>query len=121
MFKRCIAVLCSVFLFAGCAKTTQVMFNDRGVAHQKSGKYDQAIADYGKAVAINLALADYDKALRIDPRNYRIFLNKALACDESGRVKDAAEAYRNVLKYAPSKESYYGYVLQRVKEIEKTN
>jgi tetratricopeptide (TPR) repeat protein len=47
------------------------------------------------------AISDYDKALELDPKDAWIYYHKAIACEESGRIREAIEAYNGVIQYAP--------------------
>jgi tetratricopeptide (TPR) repeat protein len=93
--KAILSVCVLIVLFiAGCAKVQQPKlesaeaYNDRGVAYGRKGQYDQAIADYNKAIEINprgamtyknrgsayyhkgqidKGISDFNKAIEIDP------------------------------------------------------
>jgi tetratricopeptide (TPR) repeat protein len=84
-----------------------VLLNNTGFAYQSKSLYDQAISDY-------------NRALEIDLRYVRAYFNMALAYDQIGRIKEAIEAYRGFIQYAPG-----GYQMQiehatkRIKELEK--
>ena len=80
---------------------------NRGNAYYKKGEYDRAISDYKRALEIN-------------PRYAEAYYNKALACEKAGLTKEAIEAYRGFIQYAPPQ--YAGYieqVRQRIRELGK--
>jgi tetratricopeptide (TPR) repeat protein len=90
-----------------------VAFRCRAAAHAALGHDTEALADYGRAVAIDPryddawvgrglylyskgryadAIDDFARALSIDRRNGTANLYKALACEQVGRLREAAEA-----------------------------
>ncbi len=85
----------------GCVASSEkaVVYNDRGFAFYEKGQYDQAIADYDKAIEINpklamaynnrglvfdgtgqfdRAIADYNKAIEINPEFSIAYNNRGL-------------------------------------------
>ncbi len=97
-------------------------YYNRGVAWQNKGQYDQAIADYGKALEINpryaeaysnrgaawqskgqydQAIADYGKALEINPRYAEAYYNRGVAWQSKGRYDQAIADYGKALEINP--------------------
>lgn len=89
------------------------LYNSRGYNSFKSGKYDEAITDYNRALAIDPgdtlvlanranaygaqgktseALADFKKVLEIDPKDYKV-------CHDLGLAYVAMRDYNNALYY----------------------
>ena len=100
-------------------------YNSRGLAYKETRQYDLAIADLTRAMELDpqfavayyhraltyevkgdlhRAIADYSKAVELDPKYYMAWANKGDACEKVGRKKEAIEAYRNFLKYAPPRD-----------------
>lgn len=93
----------------------------RGNFYENQRDADQAIVDYNKAIEINpkyalayfhrgivyqnhkkqyeLAIADFNKAIEIDSGLAVSYYNKALACESSGRIEDAIEAWKNYIEH----------------------
>jgi len=92
--------------------------------YNKIGKYDEAIADFNKALELptgnsspilynnrgcayvalgqyNKALVDFKKATEIDPNFAVAYLGEGISFENLGRKKEAIEAYKNFIKYAP--------------------
>lgn len=83
-----------------------VFYYNRGFAYYKKGFYDQAIADY-------------EKAIELDPGEAKAYYNKADACEKSGRTKEAVEAYQGFIQYAPPQyASYIEYAKERIQALE---
>ena len=63
MLSRSLAVLGMVCFLAGCAANIPREYNDQGVFYQKKGLYDQAIAEYTRAIGADprYALAYYNR------------------------------------------------------------
>ncbi|MFQ5888368.1 MAG: tetratricopeptide repeat protein [Candidatus Hydrothermarchaeales archaeon] len=111
----------------------------KGTAYNIKGRRDKAIAEYNKAIEINpryapaylirgqayrgksqydRAFSDLNKALKINPRLAAAYFNKALACEMTGRTREAIEAYRGFIKYAPPQLApYIKHAGQRIKEL----
>jgi tetratricopeptide (TPR) repeat protein len=66
-----------------------VFLYNAGIAYYSKGFHDQAISDYNKALEIN-------------PRYALPYYNMALSCNKAGRVKEAIQAYRRFIQYAPA-------------------
>lgn len=103
--------------FPGVDKVAQAeAYNSRGIAYKATGKIDQAIADYAKAIELSptdpaplanrgdaysdqkktdLAIVDYDKAIAVKADYAPAYLGRAMAYNEK---KDAAKALTDVTK-----------------------
>ena len=67
--------------------------------------YDKAILDLNKAIELNPAYAD-------------AYFNKALACEKTGRIREALEAYKAFIQRAPSQYSLMiEHVRQRIRKF----
>jgi tetratricopeptide (TPR) repeat protein len=110
-------VVLVVLSLAGVALADSAQNNyKQGIEAHKTGHYDQAIAHYNKALALNpnyveaylnrgiansrqghpdLAIADFNKALELNPRYAKAYFNRALAfCMK----KDYDQAWEDVHK-----------------------
>ena len=126
-----------VFLFS-CASAQKEkteskdaeFYNNRGIAYDKEGLYDQAILDYNKALKINpryaeaynnrgvayrrkgqydRAISDYNKALEINPRDAEAYNNRGVAYSNKGQYDQAISDYNEALEINPRfAEGYYG-------------
>jgi len=112
----------------------------RGFAYYKRGDFDRAIADYSRLLKLkpddgsayhgrglayygkrdyDRALADYNRALGLDPKDAKVHYVKAELLDKFGTKKEALEAYRSFLRYAPPEaKEYVGRAQKRVKALE---
>ena len=66
------------------------------------------------------AIADYDKVIKLYPKYYRAYFNKAYACELAGKKADALASYELFLKNAPITEEYESQLetaKQRVDEL----
>jgi tetratricopeptide (TPR) repeat protein len=105
-----------------------------GLAYQKKGEVDRAIADYTKAIAIDQkysnaynnrglayyrksevdrAIADYDKAIAIDPKYAYAYNGRGAAYQKKGEVDRAIADYRKALEIDPS----YSYPKENLKRL----
>jgi len=96
---------------------------DHGRACLDKGKYDDAIADYDKAIALDpnvataytnrgvtygrkgdydRAIADYTKAIAIDANHANAYYNRGVAYEKQGDKEQAIAEYRKVLEIGPS-------------------
>ncbi len=71
--------------------TDSVAFNDRGVAYEKEGDIDKAIADYTEAIELY-------------PRYREALANRAVIYDHKGDRDRAIADYRAALDLNPSDE-----------------
>jgi len=96
---------------------------DHGRACLDKGKYDDAIADYDKAIALDpnvalaytnrgsayyrkgeyeRAIADHSKAIAIDPNHANAYYNRGVAYEQKGDKDQAIADFRKVLEINPS-------------------
>ncbi len=96
---------------------------DHGRACLDKGKYDDAIADYDKAIALvpnfalaytnrgsayyrkgeyERAIADHSKAIAIDPNHANAYYNRGVAYEQKGDKDQAIADFRKVLEINPS-------------------
>jgi tetratricopeptide (TPR) repeat protein len=96
---------------------------DHGRACLDTGKYDDAIADYTKAIALDpnvalaytnrglayyrkgeyeRAIADHSKAIAIDPNHANAYYNRGVAYEQKGDKDQAIADYDKVLEINPS-------------------
>lgn len=115
LFSACLTAIASHTV----AQTTARDYCNRGVARQKKGDLDGALADYTRAIELNPhdaapynnrgllkmakgdldgALADYDRALQISPRNFEIRGNRGVARQKSGDLDGALSDYDIAIK-----------------------
>ena len=143
IFFKYFQILLIIFIVSSTIYSQDTMsavdYNNRGIAYSDKGLYDQAIADYTKALELNpkdadayynrglafrkqglydQAIADYTKTLELNPKDAEAYYNKALACEDGGRIKEAIEAYQGFIQYAPSQyASYVEYAKQRIQAL----
>ena len=102
------------------------VYNHRGLARERSGDFDGAIADYTEAIRLNPnyattyftrgsarerkgdfdgAIADYSETIRLNP-HYKVFYSRAIAYREKGdydhAMNDFAESIRLNPNYVPA-------------------
>ena len=96
---------------------------DHGRACLDKGKYDDAIAHYDKAIALDpndaaaytnrgsayyrkgafdRAIADHSKAIAIDPNHANAYYNRGVAYEQKGDKDQAIADFRKVLEINPS-------------------
>ena len=99
-----------------------------GNNYYKQGKFDLAIAEYGKAIKINpnfvraynnrgityarlkkwdLALTDFKKAIEIDPKNVRAYYNRATVRAKQNKSNLALADYNKAIQLDPNYASAY--------------
>ncbi|KAM3131674.1 hypothetical protein pb186bvf_016205 [Paramecium bursaria] len=66
----------------------------QGTAHQEIGQFKEAILAYNKAIQYN-------------PTDERIYINKAMACENLGQFKEAIKMYDMAIKYNPNDARIY--------------
>lgn len=117
-------------------------YSNRGNTYKRMGRFDLAIAEYNKAIAINpryaeaygnrgnayaqglqqfdSAVTDYDKAIELNPQLVGTYLNKAIACESTGRRAEAIEAYKNFVRYASVRQGpLVEQVRRKIEEMER--
>jgi tetratricopeptide (TPR) repeat protein len=70
------------------------------------GQYDQAIADYNKALEIN-------------PKCAPAWYHNAEASEQLGRLGEALAAYKKFMEYAPQMTSEMGKAKEKIKGLGK--
>ena len=112
----------------GIAQTTARDYCNRGVARQKKGDLDGALADFDRAIKLNPqdetayndralakmakgdldgALADYDRALQISPRDFKIRANRGVVRQRNGDLDGALADYDIAIKLYRNYEFAY--------------
>jgi tetratricopeptide (TPR) repeat protein len=107
---------------------TVVPYSNRGIAYTSSGQWDNAIADFTEAIAINSkypvsyanrgivygnlgepekAIADFTKAIEIDPKYTLAFHNRGVAYVEIGENNKAVSDLSRAIKLDPKYISAY--------------
>jgi len=94
---------------------------NQGVTLYEAGKYEEAVAEYTKAIELDpklatayydlayfkmkqydSALADFNKALELDPRSSTAWVGRGIALEWLGKYKEALEAYNKALELDPN-------------------
>lgn len=117
---------------AGYDKFTAVDYNNRGTTYGTLGQYDKAIADFDRAIQLQVtdqsmtamvyvnrgitfnkmnkyqqALADFNKAIEIDPKNILAYNSRAAALGELGRYDEALGDHNKCVEIDPNDEQTY--------------
>jgi Flp pilus assembly protein TadD len=116
-----IALPIVLFFLFSCGKDAAFYVN-RGNDSANKGKYDQAIADYNKALEINpmhaevynnrglaygkkgqydQAISDFNKALEINPRDAEAYNNRGVAYGSKGQNDEAISDYSKAIEIDP--------------------
>jgi tetratricopeptide (TPR) repeat protein len=103
----------------GIAQMSAREYCNRGVAKQRSGDLDGAIADYNKSIELNPhsttpfnnrglvkmakgdldgAMADYERALQISPRSFEAYDNRGAIKQKKGDLDGALADYNTAIK-----------------------
>jgi tetratricopeptide (TPR) repeat protein len=103
-------------------------YNLRGIAYEKLGQTDKALADYEKAIDLDpsydktynnravildkkgqtdKALADYDKAIALNPSFDKAYYNRALVYEKKGQLDKALMDYDKVIALNPYYDKAY--------------
>jgi len=103
-------------------------YNKRGLAYVRKRNYDRAIADFGKAIALNpekagfynnrgnvnrrkgevdRAIQDYDKAIALNPKYAKAYNNRGKAYGKKGWVDRARADYDKAIKLNPKYAKAY--------------
>jgi tetratricopeptide (TPR) repeat protein len=98
-------------------------YNNRGIAYQKKGQHNLAIADFTKAIELYPAfvpayinrgnahqevgeyessVADLNKAIELDPENSMAYNNRGFTFILMGRYEDAERDIRRSLELSPN-------------------
>jgi len=109
------------------APPTQLATNylNQGNNLYKAGKYEQAVAEYTKAIELDpsltsayynrglaylqmkeydSALADFNKAIKINPKDSMSWNGKGMTLEKLGKYKEALEAYNKALEIDPNNQ-----------------
>ena len=74
---------------------------------------------YGKVGRYEKAISDFNMAIEINPSYIDAYFNKALACEKTGRIREAVEAYNGFIQYAPPQyASLIEHAKKRIRELE---
>jgi tetratricopeptide (TPR) repeat protein len=92
-----------------------IAFLNRGLAQERMGRYDKAIADYDRTIALaplhataykgrgiclhafkryDEALVSYDKAIAIDPNDSGAYTNRGMTCMRSTAFRNRSRAVK---------------------------
>jgi tetratricopeptide (TPR) repeat protein/S1-C subfamily serine protease len=103
-------------------------YNSRGVLYEDQGKLKLALADYNKAISLNLnhvrsynnrgslyneqgkpelALADYNKAISLDPNYAPAYNNRGLLYNKQGKPELALADYNQAIAINPNQALLY--------------
>jgi len=69
-------------------------YYNRGVAYGESGKVEEAIADYTKAVELN-------------PESAEAYYNRGIAYGKSGKVEEAIADYTKAIELNPELKKFF--------------
>ncbi|MEW5912653.1 MAG: tetratricopeptide repeat protein [Thermodesulfobacteriota bacterium] len=114
-----------------------INYNNRGIAWAVTKQYDQAIADFSKAIEINpkyakayynrgiswrrkqqieKAIADYTKAIELNPNYAKAYGNRAVALALLGRYKEALADAQRGTELDPSRQTKNREILEWIKK-----
>lgn len=116
---------CTLVLDQGKLEKSAVakVYVGRGIALNAAGRRDDAIADFGSALAadpknmnaysdraslwlsanqLDQALSDLTVVIRADPANSMAFYHRGTAFERSGKIEEALEDYREAMRLQPS-------------------
>ena len=109
-------------------KRNFVAYNNRGVTYVVKGDHDQAIQDYGKAIALNpdnaepycnrgiayrkkgdhdQAIQDFDKAIALKPDDAEAYNNRGVTYGEKGDHDQAIQDYDKAIDLNPDDAGAY--------------
>ena len=97
-------------------------YNNRGIAYDDTGDYDQAIRDYSKAIELkpdyseaynnrgiaydgmgdyDQAIRDYSKAIELKPEHIEIHNNRGIAYNNKGDYEEAVRDFNQAIELKP--------------------
>lgn len=101
----------------------------RGISLRRLGRYEEAIANYDRAIELKLdrheawhergismcevgrykeAIASFDRTIELKPDNYEAWYNRGVCLDNLERYKEAISSYEGALEYKPDlKEAWH--------------
>ena len=104
-------------------ETRAPAYTNRGIAYEKKGEVDRAIADYNKAIKLSpklaaayynrglayekkgesdRAIADYNKAIALDPNDAAAYNNLGIVYGRKGEVDRAIADFTKAIKLSPN-------------------
>jgi hypothetical protein len=99
---------------------------NQGVSLYESGKYEEAVAEYTKAIELDpklaaayynrglayfkmkqydSALADFNKTLELNPKSSTAWVGRGISLEGLGKYKEALEAYNKALELDPNDQT----------------
>jgi tetratricopeptide (TPR) repeat protein len=105
------------------ALAASLLYNYRGLLYYKQGGYEQSIADYNRAIELDLesvaayvnrgnsyddmgeyelAVADYNRAIELDPDEAGAYVNRGLAYSYQGSLGPAIADYDRAIELDPT-------------------
>ena len=136
-----LVLVMAAIIIAGCAGVHRQIDAEpcvkRGLAYHEKGHYDEAIADYSKAIEISPgyaeaynnrgvayhnkrqydeAIADYSKAIEISPRYAGAYRNRGVAYRKNGQYDEAIADYSKAIEISPR---YYKAYFNKATTCEK--
>jgi tetratricopeptide (TPR) repeat protein len=125
------------------AERSPLAYYNRAIAFEKTGRIDEAIADYDKAIALypsyheaynnraivfkkiglfDKAIADFDKAIALKPDQYMVYNNRALVFERVGLYDRAITDFDRVIALNPSFAAAYnnlGRVFRKAGQLDR--
>ncbi len=110
--------------FSGCSPSAQsqaAIYNNQGCDLYDEGRYDEAIAEYTKAIELDqndaryycnrgiaynqkgqydLAIADYNKAIELDQNDARYYYNRGIAYTHKGQYDLAIADFNKAIQFS---------------------
>jgi len=118
-------------------------YNDRGIAYYKQGQFDQAMADFNKAIELNpifpqafldrgsiymqqgripQAMADFSQAIAINPKYLEAYNNRSYFYTLTGHLTQALSDLDKIIEINPNYEGAYfnrGNIYFRLNDLDK--
>src|SRR5208283_1984353 len=117
---------------SGVVKTLSIAdsYLNRGLAYEAKEQFDQAIADFSKAIEVNpnsekaydsrgniyllkgqadQAIADYSKVIALNPKNLKAYNNRAIAFQSKRQFDQAIADYSKIIELNPKIAQAYFY------------